>query len=167
MKLSKQLIAAGVVTAVGAGSLLTIGAASAATSSPQNSIIDKLVTKFNLNKDDVQAVFDEQHSEMEAERQQEFSDRLQAKVDDGTITAEQKTAIEQKWTELHDKMEELHDQELTREERHDQMKQFHDELKAWADEQGIDLTDIGPLGGRGMGGRHGGGHGMMGDSDQE
>ncbi|HMT56329.1 MAG TPA: hypothetical protein PKD20_05665, partial [Candidatus Saccharibacteria bacterium] len=121
MKVNKKLFVAGVVTAVSAGSFLGVNAASAATSNDGSSIVDKLVSKFNLNRDEVQAVFDEQHDEMEAERAQEMSDRLQEKVDSGDITAEQKTLIENK----------LAEQKTAREAE-------RSELEAWATENNID-----------------------------
>ncbi len=130
MKVNKKLFVAGVVTAVSAGSFLGVNAASAATSNDGSSIVDKLVSKFNLNRDEVQAVFDEQHDEMEAERAQEMSDRLQEKVDSGDITAEQKTLIENK----------LAEQKTAREAE-------RSELEAWATENNIDAKYL--MGGRG------------------
>lgn len=135
MKLKKSMLLAGVVTTVAAGSLLGISAASADTANGSSNIIDKLVEKFNLNRDDVQAVFDEERSEQQAERSAEFSDQLQQKVDDGDITAEQKTLIEQKFSEI----QTAHEAERTA-------------LQQWADDNGIDMKYL-------MGG-----HGRMGNS---
>lgn len=85
--------------------LVGIGGASAASamsngSSSSDSLVDRLVEKFNLNKDEVKAVFDEEHTARMTERQAKISERLQDAVDDGDITAAQKTAIENKLKEL-------------------------------------------------------------------
>lgn len=89
----------------GAVGILGLGGASAAsalsgTSSSSDSLVDRLVEKFNLNKTEVQAVFDEEQKARTAERTAEQSERLQDAVDDGDITAEQKTKIEAKLKEL-------------------------------------------------------------------
>lgn len=206
MKVNKKLILSGVITTVAAGSLLGVNAASATTSSDGSSIVDKLVTKFNLNRDDVQAVFDEQHDELEAERKQEMSDSLQDKVDSGDITAEQKTLIEnkfaeqksarenertelEKWasdndidlkylmgghgpqsTDTNDLEKAVSDGKISeaqktlieqkRSELDTKRKADHDALEQWASDNGIDLQDIMPMGGRGFDGP-GGGHPMM------
>ncbi len=111
---------AGVVTTVIAGSLIGANAASAQTSNG-SSLVDKIVAKFNLNKDEVQAVFDEERTEQQAERTAEMSDKLQDKVDSGDITAEQKTLIEQKMAE----------QQTAREAE-------RTELEQWATDNGVD-----------------------------
>ncbi|EKD75949.1 MAG: hypothetical protein ACD_43C00271G0004, partial [uncultured bacterium] len=60
---------AGVLAAAGAG--VSYAATTQTTSEgPMNQLVSAISTKFNLNKVDVQAVFDEQHSIMEAERAQ-------------------------------------------------------------------------------------------------
>lgn len=103
-----------------------------AQSSTGDTLIDKLVAKFNLNKDDVQAVFDEEKTERQAERKAEISDRLQDAVDDGDITSDQKTLIENKISEL----------QTTRDAE-------RDALDAWAEQNGIDAKYV-MGGGRGM-----------------
>lgn len=160
MKFNKQLLAVGLVTAVTAGSLVGVSAASAQGSNNQSSIIDKIATRFNLNRDEVQAVFDEEHAARAAEMKTMHSEHLQDLVDDGKITAEQKTAIEAKMDELQTKREEMKEQDLTREERRTQMKAERDELKQWAEEQGIDMSLLRPEGIMGRNHGRGGGHGM-------
>lgn len=113
------------------------GIASAQTSTSNTSLVDKLATKFGLNKTDVQAVFDEQKTERQAEHKAEVSERLQDLVDDGKITAEQKTKIEAK----HEEQQAAREAERT-------------ELEKWATDNGIELRYL-------MGGR---GHGMSGDN---
>jgi membrane-associated HD superfamily phosphohydrolase len=122
MNIKKSLLVAGAVTSVGLASLTGVHAVSAATDANGDSLVSKIAQKFNLNKSDVQAVFDENKTERDAERQAEMSDQLQQAVDDGDITAEQKTLIENKLKEL---------QSARQTE--------HDALDAWVKEQGIDV----------------------------
>jgi hypothetical protein len=96
---AKPLLVAGLVLAGIAGTT-TLAATAVNAQSNGDSLVEKIASKFNLNKSDVQAVFDEAHDEHEAEKQAEFSDDLQDKVDSGDITAEQKTLIENKFKEL-------------------------------------------------------------------
>lgn len=93
------LAIAGTIGLVGLGGAT---AASAYSGSSDSSLIDRLVEKFNLDKSEVEAVFDEVQTARETERQAEMSQQLQSAVDDGDITAEQKTAIEAKLKELQD-----------------------------------------------------------------
>ena len=139
MALKKSLLIAGAVSTIGLATLAGANAATAATG--QDSLVEKIATKFNLNKDEVATVFEEYKNEKQAERQAEVSEGLQDKVDDGDITAEQKTLIENKQDELKEKRE-----------------ASRDSLEQWADDNNLDLKDIMPLGG-GQG--HGGPGGMM------
>ena len=132
MKVKKSLLAAGVITTVAAGSLLGLGAASADSADGNTSLIDKIVSKFNLNRDDVEAVFEEERDERQAERTADFSERLQEKVDDGDITAEQKTLIETKFAE----QQTAHETE-------------REALQQWADDNGIDMKYLMGRGPRG------------------
>lgn len=95
-KMTIGLTSLAVVTAlaVGGGSM-----AMAQGNGGSDSIVDKVATKFNLNKDDVQAVFNEERDARQAERAAEVSSDLQKSVDAGKLTAEQKTQIENKMKE--------------------------------------------------------------------
>lgn len=155
MKLSKSMLAAGVVTTIAVASVVGIGSASAHSNSG-DSIVDKIATKFSLNRDEVQLVFDEKHEERHAEREERQETRLQELVDNGMITSEQKTALQAKYEEMQAKRQALHDQDLSHEEMRTQMEAARTEFEAWATEQGIDLEAIRPEGmGMRMGhGRH-------------
>ncbi len=121
--IKSKLVVAAVAGVVGLSSLGVVGMVSADDSSTgRESLISKLAEKFGVSQDEVQSVFDENREEMQAEREAEASERLQGLVDDGTITAEQKTAIEAK----KDEMQTARENQKT-------------ELEAWADEQGVDL----------------------------
>ncbi len=93
------LAVAGAISILGLGGVSAASALSGSSSS-NDSLVDRLVEKFNLNKSEVQAVFDEEQKARAAERTAEQSERLQEAVDDGDITAEQKTLIEKKLAEL-------------------------------------------------------------------
>lgn len=135
MRLSKPLIAAIVTTSVGAAALLGIGIASADDTNPATSLIDRITERFSLNRDDVQAVFDEFHEERQAEHQQKMEEHLQTAVDAGKITAEQRDLILQKMQEVQAQRESFKD--LEPEARQEAMKNLHEELKTWAEENNI------------------------------
>lgn len=136
MKISKKVAVAAVAAVVGLAGTVGMGVASAQTSDSRDSIVDKIAAKFSLNKDDVQAVFDEQRQEHMAERQAEFSEDLQQKVDAGDITAEQKALIEAKQDEL----QAAREAKMT-------------ELDEWAETNSIDRKFL--MAGRGHGMAHG------------
>lgn len=133
MAVSQKVLAS--VLAVGAVSAIAVGAtsfASAQSATSGDSLIDKIATKFNLNKDEVKAVFDEDHAAREAERLADVSQDLQDAVDAGELTSDQKTLIENKLKET----QAARDAERTA-------------LETWASDNGIDAKYIM------MGGRHG------------
>jgi hypothetical protein len=159
-KVKTSLIAAAAVATIGSAGLVGAHATHAAsdTSSsndPSSGLIDKLVSKFNLNKSDVQKVFEENRSEMESKRQAEVTAKLQKLVDAGTITSDQKTKIEAKLKELQAARESNKDsmKDLTDTERKAKMDAEKTALDSWAKENGIDLTK---LDGVFMRGGHGG-----------
>lgn len=122
MKVKQLLVVAAAVTAIGVTGVMGANAVSAQSTTSNDSLIDKIASKFNVNKDDVKAVFDEDKAAREAEHQAEISDRLQTAVDKGNLTAEQKTLIENKLKEVHDAREAK-----------------RTELDAWAQQNGIDV----------------------------
>jgi hypothetical protein len=137
LKNKNIILASASVLALGVASFTGMSLASAATSpNSSDSLVDKIASKFNLNKNDVQKVFDDDKTAREAERQKDFSDRLQNKVDSGDITATQKTLIENKMKELQSKK----DTELK-------------DLQKWASDNKIDMKYL-----------HGFGRGADGDN---
>lgn len=150
----------GILGTVGFTSIAGVSIASAETttsgsSDPMSSLVQKLATKFNLDKDEVQKVFDENKTAHQAEREQKIAERLQKLVDAGTITTTQKTAIENKLKEL--RQEHKADRETMKDlndsERQSKIDEKRSELESWAKEQGIDLSKIKGIFG-GPGGRH-------------
>lgn len=157
--MKKNLLIVASMATVGLG--LGVPAVMANTASAQsnnNSIVDKISSKFNLNKSDVQKVFDEERANHMAEREKAFADRLATLVKDGKITQAQADKITAKHGEMKAYMDSMKDK--TREERHKAMEQKRTELQKWAKDNGIDEKYV--MGGGP--GRHGGGRGMHNDN---
>lgn len=93
------LAAAGTIGILGIGGAGAASALSDTNGSASDSLVDRLVEKFNLDKTQVKAVFDEEKAARDADRLAEQSERLQDAVDNGDITAEKKTKIEAKLKE--------------------------------------------------------------------
>ena len=130
--------------------------AAASRPNPMQSLITAIAQKFNLSTTDVQAVFDEQHTQMEAQHKAEEATRLAAAVANGTLTQAQADAITVKKAELESAREANKDtfQNLTPTEREAKMTAERDALKAWATENNIPEQYLMFLGG-GHGGRNG------------
>ncbi len=135
-----------------------VGAVHAATNSdstsPMNNIVSALAKKFNLNTSDVQQVFDEQRTQMQAERQQEFKDRLAQAVKDGKLTQQQADLITSKHQEMQTFMQSLNGK--TQKERQQAMNTQHQAMKQWMIDNNIPQQFMM----LGMG--HGRGHGNFG-----
>ena len=129
-----------------------------------SSLVDAIAGKFNLNKTDVQAVFDEQHSKMEATREAEVKAEIAQLVKDGKLTQAQADAILAKRAEL-DKERDTNrtaDQNLTDAERQAKRDERRKALDKWAADNNIPIEyryllkgGHGGHGGHGSGGRHG------------
>lgn len=145
MNYKKPLLIAGVVSSIALTGLAGISAVSAASTTSSTdgptSLIEKLATKFNLNKDEVKAVFDEQRTEREATRQAKFEEHLTQAVKDGKLTEDQKAKIIAKATELKTareaKKEEMKDK--TPEERRAAKEANRATLEQWAKDNNIPL----------------------------
>lgn len=159
--MKKQLITAGIATAVGVTSLAGFGVANAATDTsnstgPMSSLVDAIATKFNLNESEVQSVFDEQRTQMKAEREAEIKEKVAQLVTDGKITQAQADKINAKRAELKAEREANKDSSdtKTREAMKSEMEAKRTELKTWAEENDIDEQYLRyVIGGHG---RHGG-----------
>lgn len=97
--MKKQLIAASVATVIGVTGL-GAGVAHAATSSeendgPMSSLVGAIATKFNLDKSEVQQVFDEQRETIEKEREANKDSMKDLSRDERKAKMEErKTALE-------------------------------------------------------------------------
>lgn len=149
----------GTITILGAGTVFTsiASAQTTDTQTPMTTLVQKIADKFNLNKEEVQKVFDEHRDEMQQKRQTKMDERLSELVKDGKLTNEQKTLILNKIKELQDKRESEKDslRNLTPEERKSKMEAARTDLQNWAKDNGIDLKYLwGGFGGHRFG--HGG-----------
>lgn len=147
MNLRKPLLIAGAVAGIGLATATGVGIASAATNqNGSDSLVDKLATRFNLNKDEVNQVFEEERAERHAEMQQKMEERLTKAVAEGKLTEEQKQKVLAKQAELQAEMEKSFREGLegkNKEERVQLMQQRHEELQKWADENDIPLKYLG------------------------
>ncbi len=126
------------------------------SSDPMTSLVEKLSTKFGLNKDEVQAVFTEERQAHQAERQAQEEARLTQLVSEGKITEAQKQLIISKRQELMNQHQSEHEsmQRMTADERRAAMEAHKQALEDWAAQNGIDPEYIHPfkmkMKGRGM-----------------
>lgn len=163
MQLKHKLVAAGAATTIGLASI--VGVASAQTES--SSLVDKISQRFNIDKSEVQKVFDEDRTQRQAEHQQRFEARLTQAVKDGKLTEDQKSkliakqkelkaAMEAKRESMKDQREDMASKTETErqqlmEQRRAEMDKLKSEIEAWEKENNI---PTGYLGLHGPGGGH-------------
>lgn len=140
-------------------------------------IVQKIADKFNLQITDVQAVFDQDKTDRQANMQAKYEEQLTQAVTDGKLTEAQKQAIIAKRVELQatmqpeaatlptDDFKSMTDVErkAAMDQRKTAMEAQRTELEAWAKTNGIDtkyLFGLGGFGGRGSGNHGFGGPGM-------
>ena len=157
MKKSVLIGLSATAVTIGVAGLAGIASAQTATTG-SSSLVDKIATKFNLKKADVQAVFDADRSERIAQRETEVKTKLDAAVKAGTITQTQEDQLIAKQKEMRTFMESLNDK--TGEERRTAMKEKMDEFKQWLTDNKIPDSVIKEV--RGLGGFGGRGHGCPG-----
>lgn len=154
--LRNSLLIAGATTTIGLSSLIGINAVSA--KSDNSNLVDKIATKFNLNKSEVQEVFEIDRKEHQEKHRAVQAKRLQKLVDSGTITEKQKSAIEAKLKEVREDRDEKREEkdDLDEDDHKQEMEEHRAELEAWARDEGIDLSKLKgvfmPGGHRGPGG---------------
>ena len=151
----KSLIAASIATAGAAGILMVGGVAFAQTPSNGQGLSQAIASKFNLNKDDVQKVIDQQQA-------QKKSDKLDKMVEGGKITTDQKALITAKQAEIKPRLDAA--RELTDPAaRKAEMQAIRSDMQKWAKDNNIPKGAIGPHGGRGPAG----GKNMMNSQDNK
>jgi hypothetical protein len=121
-KVLLSVLALGAIVSVAS---LGISLVSANESSSYPPIVSRLAGQFNLNEEDVEAVFDSVHDEKREQMVQSKEDALNQAVADGVITEEQKDALLAKYQEMW-------------EEKSQEKEQHREEMEAWYEEQGID-----------------------------
>jgi len=143
------ILALGLVLVGGVG-LTAVRADAHGAQGNHETIIQKLVERFGLNQEEVEQVFAEVREEHHVEMQAQHEERLNSLVADGKITEEQKAAIIAKQEEMRQNKEANMGQwkDLDPEARRAKMEEHRSQMQAWADENGIDPSLIGGLGGR-------------------
>lgn len=121
-KFLMSVITLGVLISVG---YFGSGFVNAQDSNPRDALVIQIAEKFNLDKSDVQAVFDAVMEERLSEMKKKREDRLNQAISDGVITEDQKNA-------LLSKIEEHRTKRL----------QNREEMQKWFSEQGIDETKL-------------------------
>jgi hypothetical protein len=164
MKMSHRFFLGLAGLSLAATAAVPVFAATPATnSSPQDrqeTLIQALVQRFNLNKSDVQQFFQDQQGQHFTEMLTRLSERLTTQVTQGKLTEVQKNAILEKAKEVKAKQDTF--RALSQTERETQMKQYRTDLENWAKQQGIDKRYLQDLLGGGHGGPGGGHRGMGG-----
>lgn len=156
------------VLALMAAGTIAVGAATVSAQTIDESgylsIVTKIAEKFNLNQDEVRAVFDEEREVHHADMQQKMEDRLTAAVMAGELAEAQKQAILTKHEEMQTQRDANFEavKNMTAEERRAAMQTKRTELQAWATAQGIDMKYLMMFGKGGHGGPGGFG-GRMGE----
>lgn len=142
--MKRHLAAIGAITAISAagftGASMVSAASTTDSSNPMSSLVDAMASKFNLDKTQVQAVFDEQKSAMQAEREAEMKTKIAQLVTDGEITQAQADKINTKRAELQKERETNREamQSMTDAERKAEMESHKTEMDAWFSENDID-----------------------------
>ena len=123
------IIALALVVLAGVG-FATVKAYADDSQGPRSTIIEKLVERFGLNQDEVEQVFNEVREERQAQRQARWEERLNALVQEGKITEDQKAAIIAKHEEMRAEKEANMDawKDLSPEERHAKREEYRDEM---------------------------------------
>ena len=155
----KKVIIASSIAALGvtglAGGAVFATANSTSGTDPMSGLVSAIATKFNLKKDDVQKVFDEQRTQMETQREQEVKDQVAQLVKDGKLTQAQADKINAKRAELVKEREanRTSEQNLTDAQRKTKMEERKTTLDTWLKDDNIDSQYayllMGGRGGRG------------------
>lgn len=153
------------ITAVTASGLVGVGATAIYAAEPttvrtnhMQSLVTALAQKFNLPTTDVQAVFDQQHQQMQVTMQTKHAEDQKARLDKavaaGTLTQAQENAIIAKQAEVKAFMESLKGK--TPAEREAAMTAQRTALTQWVKENNIpaQFSNLGGFGRPGMGRGH-------------
>ena len=158
MNIKKPLVATAALAVVSVAGLggLTAYATTDNTAADGSSLIQKIATKFNLNVDDVKAVFAEDRAAHEALRAADQAERLTAAVKAGTITQAQADHITAALKEI-DNLRGTAAPDTQSSTTRDQIHSKMEELRTWAKDNNIDMRLLG------HGGHH---HGLGGPETQ-
>ncbi|HCC83433.1 TPA: hypothetical protein DEP96_01130 [Candidatus Uhrbacteria bacterium] len=139
-KTRKAIVTAAIVATLGASVFTAVSTTYAATvpsanANPINNLVTTIADKFHLNKDEVQAVFDEQRQQIHADLEAKMSAHLDQAVTNGKLTQAQADAVTAKQAELDTFMKSQKD--VAPADRQAAMKTEMDSLKTWAKDNSI------------------------------
>lgn len=123
-----------------------------------HSLVDMIAQKFNLNKADVQKVFDDHKTQVQVDREKNYETRLQKAVDDKKITSDQRDKILQKHKDLLAQVQALRsaDTSKTPAERRADMTKLKADITKWEQDNNIPPGYLRVMGGgRGHGNHNG------------
>ena len=134
----------GLATAVGS----FFGASQVHAQTNQQSLVEQIAQRFQLNQSDVQSVFDQNRSQHQQMMQDRLKTRLDQLVKDGKLTADKEQLILNKLKELaNQRQADWNDlKNLTAEQRKQKLSDQKKALEDWASQNGIDLQTIMPFG---------------------
>lgn len=138
MKYSRRLLAATAIIAglgMGGFGISSTFAAEPSQQDMMSRLVEAIAERFQVRASDVQAVFDEQRQQIEAQFAQHGEEKLAQAVEDGKLTQEQADVISAKHLEMKASMEGFIS--MTPEERQTAMKAHREEMKQWAEAEGI------------------------------
>ncbi len=140
MQINKSAAAMALTAVVGAATMA--GVASAQTSN--GTLVDKIAARFNVNKADVQKVFDEDRTAHQIDRQQKYEARLTQAVTDKKLTEAQKTKLLARHKEfqaaMQSKRESMQADRTSMENKTDAERQaLRDQRKTEMDKQRADI----------------------------
>lgn len=106
----------------------------------QDTLVQKIAQRFNLNQDEVRQVVQEHRSSKMAQKQAMIDQRLSQLVTDGKITEQQKQLLINKHKEILEQKKNKKEswKNLTPEQRRAEKEKMHQELQNWAEQNGID-----------------------------
>lgn len=152
--LQKQISLAAITLVIGGAGILGVSTrAFAEDSNGQDTLVQKIAQKFQIDQAEVQAVFDEEHKARETEMEARHEAYLKQLVSEGKITEAQKQLLLQKHEEMRAQRPNREAMKsLSSDERKAQMDTKRQELDTWAKQNGIDPDYLmGPM----MGKMHG------------
>ena len=112
--------------------------------SQEETLVDRIASKFGLNKNEVEETLHEFRLERDGEydktMSEMFEERLEDAVEDGDLTNDQMFAV----LEKHEEMEEMHDDlyNLSPEDAREARADMHEEMEEWAEDNDIDMNEF-------------------------
>lgn len=137
---NKLIISSLALIALGALAYTTGRAVYAEDNANFSPVVERLIQRFNLNRNEVGSIVSEVRTERQAEARTRAETRLSESVANGNLTEDQKNKILAKLTEEQRLREQY--RSLSPEERREKMQERHKELEKWAEANGIDFKYV-------------------------